>query len=103
MITIEMVTRTVSGVQPEDLRRWIDNAWVRPDGEPGHYRFHDIDVARLRLIVASMRWLCRWCCRCSTSCTRRDGRCAGWRRRSRRRSARASRGMCQRGSVTTDH
>ncbi|WP_284946184.1 chaperone modulator CbpM [Acidisoma cladoniae] len=51
MITIEMVTRTVSGVQPEDLRRWIDNAWVRPDGEPGHYRFDDIDVARLRLIV----------------------------------------------------
>jgi len=51
MITIEMVTRTVSGVQPEDLRRWIDNAWVRPDGGPGDYRFHDIDVARLRLIV----------------------------------------------------
>jgi chaperone modulatory protein CbpM len=51
MITIETLTRTVVGLTPEDLRRWIDNAWVRPDGEPGQYRFHEIDVARLRLIV----------------------------------------------------
>ncbi len=51
MITIEMLTRTVRGLDPEDLRRWIDNAWVRPDGGPGQYRFHEIDVARLRLIV----------------------------------------------------
>jgi chaperone modulatory protein CbpM len=51
MITIEMLTHTVAGMSPEDLRRWIDNAWVRPDGLPGQYRFHDIDVARLRLII----------------------------------------------------
>ena len=51
MITIEMLTHTVTGLSAEDLRRWIDNAWVRPDGQPGQYRFHDIDVARLRLIV----------------------------------------------------
>ena len=51
MITIETLTHTVIGLNLEDLRRWIDYAWVRPDGQPGHYRFHDIDVARLRLIV----------------------------------------------------
>lgn len=51
MITMEMLSRTVIGLDAEDLRRWIDNAWVRPDGEPGQYRFQDIDVARLRLIV----------------------------------------------------
>ncbi len=51
MITIEMLSRTISGLNPDDLRRWIDNAWVRPDGEPGQYRFQEIDVARLRLIV----------------------------------------------------
>ncbi len=51
MITIEMLSRTIVGLKPEDLRRWIDNAWVRPDGGPGQYRFHDIDVARIRLIV----------------------------------------------------
>ena len=51
MITIEMLTHTVAGLRPDDLRRWIDNAWVRPDGHPGQYRFQAIDVARLRLIV----------------------------------------------------
>jgi chaperone modulatory protein CbpM len=51
MITIETLTRSVTGLNADDLRRWIDNAWVRPDGQPGQYRFHDIDVARLRLIV----------------------------------------------------
>jgi chaperone modulatory protein CbpM len=51
MITIEMLVQTVHGLNRDDLRRWIDNAWIRPDGTPGQYRFHDIDVARLRLIV----------------------------------------------------
>lgn len=51
MITIETLSATVSGLDAGDLQRWIDNAWVRPDGGPGQYRFHDIDVARLRLIL----------------------------------------------------
>jgi len=51
MITIEMLTHSVNGLNLDDLRRWIDYAWIRPDGQPGQYRFHDIDVARLRLIV----------------------------------------------------
>jgi len=51
MITIETLSATVSGLDAGDLQRWIDNAWVRPDGSPGNYRFHDIDVARLRLIL----------------------------------------------------
>jgi chaperone modulatory protein CbpM len=51
MITIKSQSVTISGLDPDDLQRWIDNAWVRPDGTPGEYRFHDIDVARLRLIV----------------------------------------------------
>jgi chaperone modulatory protein CbpM len=51
MITIEMLGRRVTGLTSEDLGRWIDNAWVRPDGIPGQYRFQEIDVARLRLIV----------------------------------------------------
>ncbi|GAB0113232.1 chaperone modulator CbpM [Acidisoma sp. C75] len=51
MITIERMTAAVIGLDPEDLRRWIANAWVRPDGGPGAYRFREIDVARVRLIV----------------------------------------------------
>ena len=51
MITVELLTRTIAGLEPSDLSRWIDNEWVRPDGAPGRWLFHDIDVARLRLIV----------------------------------------------------
>jgi chaperone modulatory protein CbpM len=51
MITVETLSRTIAGLRLDDLSRWIDNAWVRPDGEPGQYRFQAIDVARLRLIV----------------------------------------------------
>lgn len=51
MITIEMLSRTVAGVERADVERWIANAWIRPDGEPGSYRFHEIDVARVRLII----------------------------------------------------
>ncbi|MCB8880683.1 hypothetical protein ACELLULO517_10610 [Acidisoma cellulosilytica] len=51
MITIEILSRMVVGVDSTQVQRWIDNAWIRPDGEPGRYHFHDIDVARVRLIV----------------------------------------------------
>ena len=51
MITIETLRIEVSGLDDDDLLRWIDNAWVRPDGEPGRYLFREIDVARVRLIL----------------------------------------------------
>lgn len=51
MITIEALFVQLHGLQREDLARWIDNAWVRPEGTPGQYLFHDIDVARVRLIL----------------------------------------------------
>jgi chaperone modulatory protein CbpM len=51
MITIESLCATVSGLDPVNLQHWIDNAWIRPDGEPGRYHFQEIDVARVRLIV----------------------------------------------------
>jgi len=50
MIGIEVVVRRVSGLKRPDLERWIDNAWVRPDGLAGHYEFREIDVARVQLI-----------------------------------------------------
>ncbi len=51
MITIETLCIRVVGLRREDVERWIGQSWVRPDGEPGSYLFHDIDVARVRLIV----------------------------------------------------
>ena len=51
MITIEVLCMRVEGLSPADVERWIDRAWVRPDGDIGHYEFQDIDVERARLIL----------------------------------------------------
>ena len=51
MITVETLFMEIRGLQRQDLERWISNAWVRPDGEPGRYLFREIDVARIRLIM----------------------------------------------------
>ena len=51
MITLEMLPQHVRGVRVTDVERWVALAWVRPDGAPGAWLFHEIDVARVRLIV----------------------------------------------------
>jgi chaperone modulatory protein CbpM len=50
VIGVEIVVAEFSGLQREDLERWIANAWVRPDRRAGRYVFQEIDVARVRLI-----------------------------------------------------
>ncbi len=50
MITIDVLCRSVAGLQSADVEQWIDRAWLRAEGPPGQYRFQDIDVARVRLI-----------------------------------------------------
>ena len=50
MISVEVLVTKLSGLQRQDLDRWICNDWVRPEGDFGHYRFREIDVARVRLI-----------------------------------------------------
>jgi len=51
VITTDRLCREIAGLQTADLLRWIENAWVQPEGEPGRYLFQQIDVARVRLIV----------------------------------------------------
>jgi chaperone modulatory protein CbpM len=51
MITIDMLPQRVMGLRVEDVSRWIELSWVRPDGRPGAWVFREIDVARVRLIV----------------------------------------------------
>jgi chaperone modulatory protein CbpM len=51
MMTIEHVILQVQNLEPQDLERWIAAELVRPDGERGSWRFAEIDVARIRLIV----------------------------------------------------
>jgi len=51
MITIETIFLEFQTLRQEDLDRWIANSWVRPEGARGQYRFHEIDRARIRLIL----------------------------------------------------
>lgn len=50
MITIDILCGRVAGLQAGEVEQWIGNAWLRAEGPPGHYRFQEIDVARVRLI-----------------------------------------------------
>ncbi len=51
MIPIEMLPQRVAGLRVEDVSRWVELAWVRPERRDGGWLFHDIDVARVQLIV----------------------------------------------------
>jgi chaperone modulatory protein CbpM len=50
MISIELVLTLVSGLQRQDLERWIVHRLVLPDSTAGGYAFQEVDVARIRLI-----------------------------------------------------
>jgi chaperone modulatory protein CbpM len=50
MIGIDVLITQVSGLQRQDLERWISNDWVKPDRHSDSYMFVEIDVARVRLI-----------------------------------------------------
>jgi len=51
MIGIDGLISMVAGLQEAELRRWIDERWVRPEPLSGGYVFREVDVARVRLIV----------------------------------------------------
>ena len=50
MISFDAVIRLIGDLQAEELRRWIDERWVRPEGDGPTYVFLEVDVARVRLI-----------------------------------------------------
>ncbi len=57
MIAFEAVLREVHGLDAAELERWIAARWVRPEKRIEGYIFHDIDVARVHLIVELRREL----------------------------------------------
>jgi chaperone modulatory protein CbpM len=50
VISIDILIAQVSGLERQDLERWIVNKWVLPDRQSGMFVFHEIDVARVKLI-----------------------------------------------------
>ncbi|HEY3919253.1 MAG TPA: chaperone modulator CbpM [Stellaceae bacterium] len=51
MIAFEAVLREVKGLEATELTQWIEARWVLPEQVASGYIFHEIDVARLHLIV----------------------------------------------------
>jgi chaperone modulatory protein CbpM len=47
----------IAGLKRAELRRWIARGWVAPERQDGAWRFREIDVARVRLIVDLRREL----------------------------------------------
>ncbi len=50
IVTMDVLLAQLAGVQRTEIEHWIVNAWVRPDGADGAWEFHEIDIARIRLI-----------------------------------------------------
>lgn len=50
MITLSALISNSSGLERNDLERWIVETWVKPETDGVEYLFHDVDVARVRLI-----------------------------------------------------
>jgi chaperone modulatory protein CbpM len=55
MIGFDELVRRFAGLERGELVRWVENRWVRPE-EPGgetaeRWVFHEVDVARVELIL----------------------------------------------------
>jgi chaperone modulatory protein CbpM len=51
VIGFDALLAEIGALDAAELTLWIDSGWVRPEGEPGQWLFHEVDVARVRLIV----------------------------------------------------
>jgi chaperone modulatory protein CbpM len=51
MIPIASVLQRVAGLDEAELIAWVERRWVRADASPDGYRFQEVDVARVRLIL----------------------------------------------------
>src|SRR5438874_4902712 len=51
MIGIDELTRRFAALDSVELTRWVENRWILPDEEGGRWLFHEVDVARVELIL----------------------------------------------------
>lgn len=50
MIDFEALLRQIEGLDAGELRQWIAEQWVRAEENDRGFFFHEVDVARVRLI-----------------------------------------------------
>jgi chaperone modulatory protein CbpM len=55
MIAFEELLGRVAGLDRRELARWVENRWVRPEQREETWIFHEIDIARIELILEIRR------------------------------------------------
>jgi chaperone modulatory protein CbpM len=51
MIALEDLLHRLRGLDRRDLVRWIENRWVLPERRDQTWVFHEVDIARVELIL----------------------------------------------------
>lgn len=55
MIGFDELVRRFAGLEAVELSRWVENRWILPEREDGReaerWTFHEVDVARIELIL----------------------------------------------------
>jgi chaperone modulatory protein CbpM len=51
MIALDELLRRMRGLDRRDLIRWVENRWVLPERGDQTWLFHEVDVARVELIL----------------------------------------------------
>jgi chaperone modulatory protein CbpM len=55
MLGIDGLVARFSGLDRIELLRWVENRWVLPERRGGGWIFHEVDVARVELILEIRR------------------------------------------------
>jgi chaperone modulatory protein CbpM len=55
MIGVDELTRRFTALDRVELVRWVENRWILPEEEGGRWRFHEVDIARVELILEIRR------------------------------------------------
>jgi len=51
MIAFDELLRQIKGLVRRDLMRWVENRWVLPERREQTWIFHEVDIARVELIL----------------------------------------------------
>jgi chaperone modulatory protein CbpM len=51
VIAFEELLLRVKGLDRRELTRWVENRWVLPERRNNSWAFHEVDVARVELIL----------------------------------------------------
>jgi chaperone modulatory protein CbpM len=55
MLGIDALVARFAGLDRIELMRWVENRWVLPERQGGSWVFHEVDIARVELILEIRR------------------------------------------------